>query len=496
MISTLKRRTSEHLNIRCRLTVDGRAVLGGARTGAFMLLVLLLAGCGPARQLPVIPTIPTEAFEPLVRNEIANALATVQRRPRNARVNGRLAMALHAYRIFAHAEIAYRRARLLDPDAFRWAYYHADVLLALGWQDDAARVFREAIALDPDYHPARARLASLLIREGDLEGSAALLDAVLASDPEHGEALYEYGRIHLRRDNFQQAIAAFERSIAAAGPDAAAYFGIAQAYRNLGDSDRAERFQALHARFVRQPPRKKDPRLAEIAALNHSSTALLDRARAHYEGGDKDRAIEVIGRVLNDNADNIAAHTALVGIYARMRQFDLADRHYGVAAGLSPVPAVLHLNLAVARVAEGRWVEAASLVEDALAIAPGHAAALTQLGNIRSTQGRVDDAIENYRLALTNDPGLLMARERLAKNLVAAARYREAVEVLARIPPLDDATTVRMLLILATAHENLDEYGEAVAALTQAQAATAADIPQRLRSDIRRRLDRLATNHN
>lgn len=453
------------LNIECRKTRP--------RWWFAVGIVALQACGGPPPNLPEIPRLATDAFTPQVRQQISEAREAVARDPHDAVANGRLAMTLHAYRLYPAAEVGYRRARAVDGKAFRWAYYHADVLKSMGRDDAAIAALRDSIRLDPDYPAAQARLGGLLISAGRYKQAEALLNEVLDQHPGHAEALYELGRLRLRAGQLEDGVMVMQDSLAASGPNAGAYFAIADAHRQLGRPDLAARFYRLHDEHKYRQPRKHDPLLGEIARFDQSANAMVNRAKSAYAAGNLPAAIRNLNEALARDPDNFLAHTALVGVYARTGQLIEADQHYDKALALAPATAQLHLNRAAGRMAAKRWAEAAESLERALVIDPYNAATHAQLGFVRDRQGQSDAAMSQFRLALQHDPGLLAAREALANALIATGQNHEAVTLLADIVQAKDPASARALTVLATAHENLGDLEAAIAALEQARSAMA-----------------------
>ena len=227
----------------------------------------VLCACGePPPNLPEIPPLAVDEFAPHIRQQILDASAAVDRKPLSAGLNGEMGMILHAYQLYDSAEICFRRARTLDKKSFRWAYYHADVLQKMGRPNAAITALQDSIRLDPAYPAAQARLAGLLISAGRFEESALMLKHVLDRHPDYAEALYESGRLRMRSGELEEGIALMQAFLASSGPDAAAYFAIADANRQLGRADVAARFYALHDQHSARAPQRHDP-LAPIQNL-------------------------------------------------------------------------------------------------------------------------------------------------------------------------------------------------------------------------------------
>jgi len=93
-----------------------------------------------------------------------------------------------------------------------------------------------------------------------------------------------------------------------------------------------------------------------------------------------------------------------------------------------PYAAIDHNNFANILVAQGKKEEAIREYNLALKIKPDYADAHYNLAQVLSGQGRLDSAILHYGLALSAQPEYFQARNNLAAVLGAQGRYSEAVE--------------------------------------------------------------------
>jgi tetratricopeptide (TPR) repeat protein len=122
-----------------------------------------------------------------VRAQVDAAVA----HPGVSAASGRLGMILHAYQQLDLAEICYRRAHLLDPKAFEWAYYLAVVEQIHGETKLAVADARAAVKPDAASRPARMRLAESLLQAKEFKESRKLYEKLVAEEPDL--ALYHYG---------------------------------------------------------------------------------------------------------------------------------------------------------------------------------------------------------------------------------------------------------------------------------------------------------------
>ena len=149
----------------------GLASLLGLLVVASVFSACLSPGPRHARPLPELPRLRLESFAAAVRQQVEDAYAQAQANPTQANANGKLGMVLHAYQQYEVAASCYERARLLEPQSFRWAYYLAVVQGAVGKNAEAAALLRQALLLQPDHLPAQLRLANYLHGSGRFQES-------------------------------------------------------------------------------------------------------------------------------------------------------------------------------------------------------------------------------------------------------------------------------------------------------------------------------------
>ena len=127
-------------------------------------------------------------------------------------------------------------------------------------------------------------------------------------------------------------------------------------------------------------------------------------------------------------------------------------RHALTLPGNDDVPG-LHDNLGTALDKEGRLDEAMAEYRKALAIMPDFANAHNNLGFALFRKHRLDEAIEEYQAALESDPGLVIARSNLGNTLLRVGRPKEAVEQFEKvleIAPEQPTTLNSLAWVMAT----------------------------------------------
>jgi protein O-GlcNAc transferase len=175
-------------------------------------------------------------------------------------------------------------------------------------------------------------------------------------------------------------------------------------------------------------------------------------------------------------AEAVAAAQAALG----RTDFTAAAQHLERALRITPRNADLLTNLGALHARQQRLDDAVPLLEQALAVEPGHAHARRNLvitlearGNRRLAGGQLDAGVEDLRRALALDPAAGAVESALGLGLAELGRFEEAIEhyrrALARLP--GDAPTLNRL---GKALMDLGRFEEARQALEAATAAAPA----------------------
>src|SRR5437588_7764602 len=167
-----------------------------------LLAILLVDACGVPRgssrsesTLPALPPLTIARFRPQIRDKAQKLYREAAAKPNDPEASGRMGMLLHAFEQYEAAQLCYRRARLLDPNRFQWAYYLGLAQALDGKTYAAAATLRDAIRLDPHYLPARLKLAELLLNSGRLEESQEVCQSLAKDEPQAAPVYYWLGRV-------------------------------------------------------------------------------------------------------------------------------------------------------------------------------------------------------------------------------------------------------------------------------------------------------------
>jgi tetratricopeptide (TPR) repeat protein len=410
-------------------------------------LAAALAGSFACRQTTPVPPLPkviTSGFPARVRTQVDTALRDASAHPEAAAACGRLGMLLHTYSQLDLAEICYRRAHLLDPKAFEWAYYLAVVEQTHGETKQAIADARAAVRLDRASRPARMRLAESLLQAKEFKESRRLYEKLVAEEPDlavyHyglGKALAAQGSVDpgLMRDAIEQ----YRRACELSPVFSAARYALAMAYRQTKDIEQASRELVIYQRNPSGSP-PEDPMMAQITALNQGGLIRAQAAQQYLAQGRPDEAAKQLETAVANDPNDETAHSNLVAVYWELQQWDKAEEHYRIAVKLNPATSS-HYVFGLVMLDKKRYPEAAEAFRRALVLNPRDNGANTQLGRVFELQGDLKGAIRQYEVALESDPNSRATNYVLGMALLKQGQGQAAIEhLLKTLQPVDEKT--------------------------------------------------------
>jgi tetratricopeptide (TPR) repeat protein len=322
---------------------------------------------------------------------------------------------------FADAEAHFARAHRMAPDRAEVCFALGRERLRQGDLDQAEVLLRQAWLRDPSLISAAAFLARCLgVERRDFAAAHAVLDDAFAR---HGraaplavvaaEVLLEEGRVDDARELAEEVLAA---SPEGAREAARALLARVHNHEGLARAEAGEPEAALFA--FRRAAALDEEWSAPICNLGAAfeSIGRLERAKSAYQQAlaidpDSQVARFNLARLLHERGDPRGALAVLEG----------APRD-AESAELVALRAELYLE-------DGDPEQAADILSDAVARAPGDPAAWVDLASGWLAIGDRVRAEDCLRIALELDPEHIAAKLRLADLLVRDGRYIEAAQL-------------------------------------------------------------------
>jgi tetratricopeptide (TPR) repeat protein len=359
----------------------------------------------------------------------------------------------------AIAEIDQLRTERGDDD-FTLAFLAADLLAqAQRLEAAAARLQGVAEATEvnsADNLDARTGLATLARRRDDTERAREMVAAVLEAEPEHRGANYLQASLHLENAAFDEAVAAARAALGGDPEWAPGLRVLAEGHLGQGERDLA--IQTL-GRLLRAHP-------GDVAAAGTMARLLAER-------GDYDQALSVWDHVIARSEDPTAALANAAEIAIRQENWNRASRDIDRLLESSESEVTGTLLAGSLRVARGDAAGAREWFARAREMNPASGAPLMGLVRAHLAENDVEGALAVVREETAQRPDnplahLLTAQleRRRDETQAAAAAYRRAIE----LQP-DWATPYREL---ATLHEAAGNPRAAIQVLEAGSRAGAA----------------------
>jgi protein O-GlcNAc transferase len=433
-----------------------------------ILAALLEFSC--AKSVPPVPAIQVEGLDTDVRNALLKARDQAVAQPKNAQASGDLGMVLEAHTLYQPAVLAYQRAVRLDPKNFAWRYYLTLCLEKTGQLDQALASVSEGQRIRPDYAPAILKRAELLMKLGRFKESDAALQPVLAKNPTSPLALYLLGRVKFAQQDFAAADDLYRRATQASPTYGSAWFGLGETSKRLGRTAETEKdYQLAETDKDHYPPGGDDLYL-QMTKLATGIENRLAEAKRLLNKRDFDRSSQIYKEVLKNYPDNpdCLVNLLFIAQYPNQATPEEVEDLYQRARAASPGLAEVYMYHGTALAAQSKYDQAVPELEKAIQLKPTNAEAHAWLADVRERQHRPADAIEQYRIAVAQQPDFRIARLELAKDLLYAGRSREAIPVLLPALQVEDQNTPVAMMFLVQAYVNTGDRATARKYLEQA----------------------------
>ncbi|MCZ6560563.1 MAG: tetratricopeptide repeat protein [Gammaproteobacteria bacterium] len=250
-----------------------------------------------------------------------------------AEAYGKLGMVYQALQLQAAAKAAYSNAIILDPDAPQWPFYLAIHHEEVGELAAAAKLYSESLTIAPQMAGTWLRFAEVLLETGDLLNSENAFRRTLSLERGQVVAIAGLGTIALRREQYRNAINAFEAALRIQPEATQLHYRLAMAYRNLGNRDQAIEHLSKSGKRI---PSSFHPWIELMKAREKGSAFYLRVGRKAASGGDYRRAMAVYSLALEIDPENLAALYNLAATSLVMGNRDRANGYLERALELAP----------------------------------------------------------------------------------------------------------------------------------------------------------------
>ena len=322
-----------------------------------------------------------------------------------------------------------RLASELDPASVPAAYQLGLVLERLDRVQEAIPLLQRAADANPGNSEALTNLGMALCLAQRAKDAVPILERAITLDPNNGTARQNLAVADIQLSQLEDAIVQL-RAALKQSPDAS------QLHYNLGyalkmQDDAADAIPELETAEKLNPTAPEAPYLLGVLYLQAGRYA------------DAERELNVSLKLRPENGDGWAT---LGSVDAKLDKLPEAVAALKEAIRQSPLQADPHLTLASVLARQNQPAEAAEERRKATGLMREHmnlqrAEVSTHSGDSLLASGKVDEAIADYREALSFDPNYVEAHEGLAKALerqgktMEAACERQKANILRRSAP-------------------------------------------------------------
>jgi tetratricopeptide (TPR) repeat protein len=278
---------------------------------------------------------------------------------------------------------------------------------------------------------------------GRLDSAAAMYEQALARDQENAAALHLLGVLKHQRGDHRKAVELIGRAVALRPSFAIFHANLAEAYRALGQLDRAAGCCRTALALAPEFPE----------AMNNLGLVL-------YEQGQFDAAAEQFRAALQRNAKSASTHNNLGIVLRAQKRLDEALAEFRAAVECDAAFAPAQTNLGQLLVDRNKADEALPHCQEAVRLQPDRAELHHNLGNALRAVGRGVDARAAYLDALRLNPKLTEAHSQLGLMLQREGKFADAWPWLKQATELEPDNSTHWQN-LAELHDARDDFTEA-----------------------------------
>ncbi len=448
---------------------------GGRGVHSRVGLVLLvlgsgLASCAPETSVPPPVETSLEDTDAEVVEQLTRLLAAARSDPRSADARAALGMAYHVIGRTRAAHESYAQAAALAPDVARWSYFEAVTRSELGDLEGALEVLDRVQALDDAYVPAYLFRGQWLLDLGRTAEAGEAYTEATRRDPNSAAGWIGTAKVHLRSGRPAEALQMLERLLQRAPNHPFLHQLAGQAYRELGDMDRAR--QALsQAKPGEDQPLWSDPWLNERLQYQTGFGGDMMRAAELLERGQNAEAAALMEQLRTRRPDDRQLLNNLSVAYRNLGQPDRAFEVLRDGLERHPRYHPFHLNISADYQRLGNVDRAMWHLERVIEISPTFVPGWERIGSVHLSQGQLPEALEAFDNAARYRPdsptyhffaGVILAQMKRFEE--SRERLRRTLEINPNQPPA--------LIALGRVEVDLGLFEEARATLDRARSMT------------------------
>jgi len=329
-----------------------------------------------------------------------------------------------------------------------------DDLMQAGKYPDARNAFATALAIPPENAGVKASalvgLSDCLSHADDNKGAIEYLRQAVALDPKNERNLRAMGTVYVDLEQFDEAIAAFEKAVAIA-PTLASYELLGESYRRKGKYDLAEES------------------LRDALRLGPAEYNVYVRlANVYFDNGKYDPALENLQKAIALDPKREYAYLGMAETYAKLKDFARAIENQKIVVNISPVANKYYW---LASYYHSNKDDAAALdtLRKSIAIDPNYKYSYNLFRTVSEAGGGLDQYTKLLEGAVRANPSADWLQTDLGEAYYDAGRYQESIGPLSKAVSLaSDKDKSGLQLRLGKAYRKAGQPDLAIAAVEQA----------------------------
>jgi tetratricopeptide (TPR) repeat protein len=428
-----------------------------------------LAACNPGPAVPPPVETSLEATDAPIVEQLTGLLAAARKDPHSAEARAALGMGYEMSGRLRAAHESYAQAAGLDPGEPRWSYYEAVTRSQLGDLEGALAILDRVLAIDDTYAGAYLFRGQWLLDLGRVEEAGKVYTRAAQLAPDQYAPGIGLAKVHLRSGRPSEALQILERLLQKSPNHPSLNQHAGQAYRELGDMDKARAALARTRPTGRLWP---DAWLNERLKYKAGFGAGMMRASNLMNKGKTTEAVELMEQLRKQRPEDRQLLNNLSVAYRGLQQ---PDRGFEVLLdGLERHPEyhIFHLNISADYQRKGDIDQALWHLDRVIEISPTFAPGWSRIGSIRLSQGELPEALAAFEKAARHKPdsptyhfysGIILARMK---------RWEESRERLQRALDLNPGQP-SVLIPLGQVEAELGRFEDARARLDRAKSLAA-----------------------
>ena len=316
---------------------------------------------------------------------------------------------------------------------------------------DSLTLIERALKINPTQKEALEAKSLWLLRRGRTEAALTLINEVIKKNPDQGESLLIRGEILYVKSSYDEAILSFEKALELDLSLARAHYLLGKSYQKKNQPEKA--YEVFWIGLNAHPEHtlsRLEASLIDIQTFNNLSKA---------EGN-----LKIVTQFpsLLSPFDLAQAHYHLGWIYEEKRQIDFALKEYKKALEINPLEIYqaafqkLGGNKAISQLNIDPNIQEESLY-------------FVQIGRQYFEEGRLTDALAQYKAAIQTDSKNYLAEHEMGKLYEAQKKWRIALEHYRKAIELK-GTFVEAYVAISKIHIHYFNFKDALLYLEQVKA--------------------------